>query len=121
MAITTNYVGTYPSVLFDSYEIVTVIFNDTQDVSFRSTISGIQWANMMGDIFRSVPDTTVKVITSDEIDGGELQIVRVGDAKFRLVLTPTQRAEAHEYRSKYEAVGKCYYYDTPDGRKAAGK
>ena len=118
MAITTHYVGTYPSVLNDDYEIVTVIFNDTQDVSFRSTISGRQWANMMGDIFRSVPDTTVKVGISDEIPGGELQIVPVGDAKFRLVLTPTQWAEAHEYRMKYEAVGKCFYYDTPDGRKA---
>ena len=118
MAITTHYVGTYPSVLNDDYEIVTVIFNDTQDVSFRSTISGSQWANMMHDVFGSVPDTTVKVIISDEADGGELQIVQIGDAKFRLVLTPAQRAEAHEYRIKNEPVGKCFYFNTPDGRKA---
>lgn len=118
MSIITKYVGTYPSVLNDDYEIVTVIFNDTHDVSFRSTISGRQWAIMMGDVFHSVPDTTVKVIIGDEADGGELQIVQIGDAKFRLVLTPAQRAEAHEYRIKNEPVGKCFYFNTPDGRKA---
>ena len=118
MVMQREFNGTYPSVLNDNYEIVTLIFNDTEDVTFRATISGKQWAHMMLDVFSSVPDTKVEVITRSGIDGGELQIVRIGDAKFRLVLTPTQRHEAEEYRSKFDATGKCYYYNTPDGRKA---
>jgi hypothetical protein len=107
-AVTNHYIGAFPSIVNREYELVTLIFNDSLDVSFRSRIDGRQWRYLVNDLLSCKPDSVIKVVTSDV---GEIQIVEIGDIRLRLTLTKIQADEAREYREMYpDETSKVYYH-----------